>query len=285
MPEGGILTVETGNADDPIASDEARGAPAPRGPCIAISVSDTGTGMDEATKSHIFAPFFTTKKSGKGTGLGLAGVCNTVRNLGGHIAVDTERQKGSTFTIYLPLTDDLAPEEEEKKSRRDQSLRSQQENTESSSSQTSKGQQAEIENQDQSNGKQSHQHKEKPMTGHGTILVVDDEPVILETTCSLLSSLGYATHACENGPQAIEYYQQHHGSIRAVVLDSIMPRMTGMDCLRKLKEINPDIIAIIASGHSSGDAQEKALEEGAKAFLMKPFKREELGEVMEKILK
>jgi signal transduction histidine kinase len=255
MPEGETLTFETRNADYPLALRENEGMPTPRGPCIAIAVSDTGTGMDEETRTRIFAPFFTTKKPGKGTGLGLASVCAAVRHLGGHLAVETEHQKGSTFTIYLPLMKEESQHQ-------------------SAKGRMSSGRPANAESQCQIG-----------MTGRGAILVADDEPVIREITCDMLSSMGYTAHACENGAQAIEYYQQTHSTINAVILDSIMPGMTGLQCLNKLKEINPDIKALIISGHTTPEAETRALEEGAKAFLMKPFKREELREVMEKILK
>jgi PAS domain S-box-containing protein len=102
MPRGGRLTIRTANvaAEDVAASDPE--APPLLGPLVAVSVADTGTGMDERTQARLFEPFFTTKELGRGTGLGLATVYGIVRQSGGHIRVRTRLHHGTTFTVYLP---------------------------------------------------------------------------------------------------------------------------------------------------------------------------------------
>jgi two-component system cell cycle sensor histidine kinase/response regulator CckA len=102
MPRGGNLTIETSEVEvDAMHANEALGRKA--GAHVRIAVTDTGTGMDAATREHIFEPFFTTKE--KGTGLGLSTVFGIVRQSGGHVGVETEPSRGTTFTILLPRVD------------------------------------------------------------------------------------------------------------------------------------------------------------------------------------
>jgi two-component system, cell cycle sensor histidine kinase and response regulator CckA len=107
MPQGGRLTINTKN----VRLDEgyARMHPGARaGDYVALTVADSGTGMNPETLAHIFEPFFTTKEMGKGTGLGLATVYGVVKQSGGYVWVDSEPGNGASFQIYLPRIEDVA---------------------------------------------------------------------------------------------------------------------------------------------------------------------------------
>jgi PAS domain S-box-containing protein len=102
MPEGGrlVIRVDEVELDETAVRGFVEGQP---GRYARLSVTDTGTGMDERTRARLFEPFFTTKEQGKGTGLGLSIVYGIVKQNGGYITVTTERGRGTTFLIYLPI--------------------------------------------------------------------------------------------------------------------------------------------------------------------------------------
>jgi two-component system, cell cycle sensor histidine kinase and response regulator CckA len=107
MPKGGRLIIATSDVevDDAFARRHPPMAP---GPYVRLTVSDTGVGMDPETQAHIFEPFFTTKEVGKGTGLGLATVYGVVKQSGGYVWVNSEKNCGTTFKVYLPRVQQAA---------------------------------------------------------------------------------------------------------------------------------------------------------------------------------
>jgi two-component system cell cycle sensor histidine kinase/response regulator CckA len=108
MPDGGKLTIETSHVDVDESYVQQQRVHLKPGPYARITVSDTGIGMDEATKARIFEPFFTTKERGHGTGLGLSMASEIVKRSGGDTWVYSFPGKGSAFTIYLPVVEEPA---------------------------------------------------------------------------------------------------------------------------------------------------------------------------------
>jgi PAS domain S-box-containing protein len=106
MPEGGQLVIETANTHLGEGGQRNRMMQM-SGPCVVLSVTDTGVGMDPKVRAKIFEPFFTTKETGKGTGLGLSTSYGIIRQHGGDIWVYSEPGQGSTFKIYLPVADEI----------------------------------------------------------------------------------------------------------------------------------------------------------------------------------
>ncbi len=177
MPGGGDLSLRTDN----VMLDETMVAPhsVEPGRFARISITDTGSGMDEATRRRIFDPFFTTNEIGRGTGLGLASAYGIVKNHGGFITVYSEPGHGTAFTIYLPASDRVAQEDVVVEA--------------------------------------------KILEGAGTILVVDDEEMILNVGKAILEKLGYRAMVAAGGMQAVETVLEREDEIDRVILDLIMP--------------------------------------------------------------
>src|SRR3981081_428991 len=107
MRDGGKLLIQTANIN--LDTSYAHNRPGSRpGSSVMLRVTDTGTGIDPEIQSQIFEPFFTTKDRDKGTGLGLATVYGIVKQSGGYIAVDSEKGKGASFSVYLPPLEQAA---------------------------------------------------------------------------------------------------------------------------------------------------------------------------------
>jgi signal transduction histidine kinase/ActR/RegA family two-component response regulator len=240
MPNGGALMLTTENLEIETQTSSSHFNVAP-GKYVHIVITDTGVGMDAATQARIFEPFFSTKERGKGTGLGLAMVYGIVRNHGGRIYVDSEIDNGSTFHIYLPVTQSapviIKPESQ----------------------------------------------LEAPL-GHETILLVDDERVILDVASRILKQLGYGVLLAREGQEALRVFAERRHEIALVILDMVMPRLNDREVFRRLKEIDPQVRVLLSSGYSvEGDAQ-AILSEGVIGFVQKPYLVSDLAQAVKRAL-
>lgn len=238
MPAGGNLYLQTENIR--FNADESKSLDARPGNYVKISITDTGVGMDEATLERIFDPFFTTRQMGRGTGLGLATVYGILKNHGGFINVYSEKGKGTTFNLYLPVSGKL-PEEEK-------------------------------------------MAPEKVWKGSGTILLVDDEKMILDVTAPMLKGLGYNLLTAASGDEAVDIYKSSKNPVDLVILDIIMPGMSGTETYDKLEEINPQVKVLLSSGYSINEQATDILNRGGRGFIQKPFDIERLSRKLKEIL-
>ncbi len=120
--------------------------------------------------------------------------------------------------------------------------------------------------------------------GSGTLLVVDDEALVLDVAANMLEKLGYTALKAQNGSEAVDIFKAHKDEIKMVVLDIIMPDMGGSEVYDKIKMINPDVKVLLASGYSVDGQAIELLERGCDGFMQKPFTMEELSGKIEQIL-
>lgn len=113
--------------------------------------------------------------------------------------------------------------------------------------------------------------KEVIYRGTARILIIDDEALVRNVAAEILTELGYHVSVTNDGQEGLEYYQVHQSEIDLIVLDMIMPRLSGFECFMALKKLNPDIRVIISSGYSMNNETAKVLSAGARGFVSKPF--------------
>ncbi len=239
MPSGGNIYIETKNIS--INEEESITYNIKPGEYIKISITDTGIGMDEATKQRVFEPFFTTRGLGEGNGLGLASAYGIIKNHGGTINVYSEKGHGATFSIYLPALEKKAVT--------------------------------------------SGQPQKSLIYGHETLLLIDDDIMNIESLKGLLEEFGYKIMTAQSGKEGIEIFKRYYGDIQLVILDMILPEMSGGEILRKLQEINKNVRVLLSSGYCLNGETENILKMGCKGFIQKPFKIDELSYKIREALK
>jgi len=120
--------------------------------------------------------------------------------------------------------------------------------------------------------------------GHETILLVDDEAINIEVIGAMAKKLGYQVLTAGSGQEAIKQYRLNQNAIDLVILDAIMPGLSGSDTFELLKAVNPHLKVILASGYSLNDLTSRMLERGVRAFIQKPFRIEDIAETIKNVL-
>jgi signal transduction histidine kinase/ActR/RegA family two-component response regulator len=200
---------------------------------VGIRISDTGCGMDEATRTRIFDPFFSTKFAGRG--LGLAAVAGIIRAHRGGLRVTSAPGKGATFEILLRAASGPEPR-------------------------------CEV----------SPPEEHVAVNASASVLVVDDEQVVLRMAKLSLEREGYHVYVAESGPAAIHLFKSEARDIDLVVLDLSMPGMNGEETLAALQGIDPNVKAVISSGYSKVEALRTFGSRRTFGFVQKPYRPSQL---------
>jgi CheY-like chemotaxis protein len=240
MPTGGTLTIETANVELGPGNDGAHADAAP-GAYTLIAVSDSGHGMDEATRARVFDPFFTTKDLGKGTGLGLSTVWGIVTQSGGHVAVQSAPGAGTTFRVYLPRVDGATTDVAEPETR-------------FAPGRAAQGLTAAA-----------------GLDGSETVLVVEDEEQVRTLVRTTLRRHGYTVLEAQNGGEAFLICEQHRARIDLLLTDVMMPRMNGPELAQRLLAMRPELRVLFTSGYAENWFEQRAELDADVAFLPKPF--------------
>jgi len=120
--------------------------------------------------------------------------------------------------------------------------------------------------------------------GQETILLTDDEEMIIDVGCGLLRELGYTVIPARSGPEALAIYRERHADIDLVVMDMIMPGMSGGETFDRLKQINPRVKVLLSSGYSINGQASQIMERGCDGFIQKPFNLQQLSTKLRQIL-
>lgn len=123
-----------------------------------------------------------------------------------------------------------------------------------------------------------------PITGEGSILLVDDHQVILDVTQRMLTSIGYVVSIARHGGEALRIFKQHRGLIDLVILDMVMPGMDARECFRQLRMVNPAARVVLSSGYGHNHRVQSLLQEGMVGFVQKPYELGEISRVISKAL-
>jgi PAS domain S-box-containing protein len=263
MPDGGRLTIRTSNTE--VDAETARHRGVKSGPYVVLEVSDTGTGMDAETQSHLFEPFFTTKEQDKGTGLGLSTVYGIVNQSGGHIGVDSALGQGTTLRVYLARTGEVAPRLAPAASAPPLEATAGPGRREVTSVAAGR------------DGTTTAPSRE-------TVLLVEDAKRVREVVREILEMNGYAVLEARHGAEAVKISGRYPGPIHLLVTDVVMPQMSGRELAQRLAPLRPDMRILYMSGYTDDDIVRHGVLEAGMAFISKPFTPDALAAKLREVL-
>ena len=231
MPEGGKLGVETRRV---VHATNGLGEVAAHdldpGPYVVLAITDQGKGIDPELAEHVMEPFYTTKPEGEGTGLGLPMAHGVARQCGGTLVLQTEPGRGTRAEIHLPVADA-----------------------------------AEAGHRIPGRTRPDHEHE---ITRR--VLLVEDEPTLRRLAARTLRVAGYEVVEADNGESALERAAELGDGIDLVLSDVVMPKVSGIELVRRLREERPHLPVVLMSGYPAASDDGAAIPEDL-VFVQKPF--------------
>jgi CheY-like chemotaxis protein len=217
-------------------ADLPPGMEAKSGAFVAVSVTDTGTGMTHEVKEKAFDPFFTTKGVDRGSGIGLSQVQSFARQCAGHVTIDSALGQGTTVTIFLPVTTNPVADQD---------------------------------------GTVAKGGAPPGATLAGTVLVVDDDADVLAAITRILINAGGNVIAARNGAEALPILQSDR-SIGMLFTDVVMPGISGVELARQARAVRPLLPVLLTSGYATDTLREEGAMDGEFTLLAKPVRPAEL---------
>lgn len=243
---GGVVTISTSM----VSSSETKLRPnvglAPPGDYVVLEVSDNGRGVDPALVPHIFDPFRSTKRNGRG--LGLAIVHGIVKQHGAALFLESTPPSGTRIRVWFPVKPAEAPVASEPKPSQP------------------------VE-------------PSPPLDDDATrcVLVVEDQEIVMEATCSVCRQLGFKILAAENGTRAIQLFEQHKSELDLVLLDVNLPDIDGRAVLRAIRAQDQETPVLMTSGYVRESAMEELSSLPRVGFVKKPFRSINIAEAIDRL--
>ncbi|SCZ58436.1 ATP-binding protein [Epibacterium ulvae] len=240
MPQGGEIRVETEVVHLHKALQRNR-AVVPEGDWVTVRVSDEGIGIDPDRVEKVFEPFYTTKRTGEGTGLGLSTAYGIIKQTGGFIFVDSVKGQGTQFILYFPVYKAQPEVNVEKVEKAADTA---------------------------------------PNHGEGVVLLVEDEAPVRAFASRALRMRGYTVLEAENAEDALSQLEDPSLHVDVFVTDVVMPGMDGPSWVREALKVRPETRVVFMSGYSEGAFDEDEPEVPNSVFLPKPFSLNQLTETV-----
>jgi two-component system cell cycle sensor histidine kinase/response regulator CckA len=246
MENGGRLSIDCRLLPVADAPSSAR-LKLPLGRYVAITVSDTGNGMDIETQAHVFEPFFTTKPAGQGTGLGLATVFGIMKQSGGSVHVESAPGRGSVFTVFFPCSRE-AP-------------------SGLSAEESGRG-----------------QRELAAPSCAGVVLLAEDDAAVRQVVSTVLRRAGYVVLDAAGPVEALALAREYRERIDLLLTDAVMPLASGKELADRLRELRPGVRVIYMSGYTDRDIVHHGVLDAEVNFLPKPITPAPLLDLVARVL-